>query len=271
MTFRTIVAAMTLVSVRTILASPFDVFADGEQFTYRVSWAIFPGAGRIVISAHDDTRDGRPVERIDVDTSSHGIVRIFYSYNDRAEVVVDRATGHIIEAHDKSSGGHEPSDTQTTFDYATRTVHSINRARPDRNRTFSLPPGDPIDLISCLISTRNWDVKPGDRRDALVYFDNDVYPVTIEAEGYETLTTPLGTFKTLRLVPRMEHHPKGIFARGGAIEVWVSQSRPRLPVRMQLQLRLGTATLTLIKHDPGRAPPPGSAAGPGRSAPNTGG
>jgi hypothetical protein len=80
-----------------------------------------------------------------------------------------------------------------------------------------------------------------------------VYPVTIVAEDYETVGTWLGTFKTLRLVPRMEQNPKGIFARGGNIQVWVSQGQPKLPVRMQLQLRLGTATLSLSKYEPGKA------------------
>lgn len=247
---------MSLLPAAPAVAAPFTVFADGETFTYRVSWAVFWGAGRIVIAAHDNTLNGTPVVRVTVDTSSRGLVRAFYSYDDRAEAVVNKATGQIISARDKSSGGKDASDSETTFDYAKRTVTHVNRARPDRSGTFELPPGDPIDLISCLIDTRTWDVKPGDKRAALVYFDRDVYPVTLTAEAYETVTTSLGTFKTLRLVPRMEHNPKGIFARGGSIRVWVSQGQPKLPVKMQLQLHLGTATLTLIKHDPGKAQAP---------------
>ncbi len=254
---RLALAAVCVLAAVAARAEPFNVYANGETFTYQVSWAIFWGAGRIVIAAHDETVDQTPVVRVDIHTSSRGIVRLFYSYDDRAEVAVNRDNGQILYARDKSSGGHDPSDTNTTFNYADRMVTYVNRARPGLDRTFKLPPGDPIDLISCLIGTRAWNVKPGDHRDALVYFDNDVYPVTITAEDYETITTPLGTFRTLRLVPSMPHDPKGIFARQGQIQVWVSQGQPRLPVKMQLQLRLGTATLTLIKHDPGKAPPPG--------------
>jgi hypothetical protein len=259
---RSFLLAMSLLSAASAVAAPFTVFADGETFTYRVSWAIFWGAGRIIISAHDDTLNGAPVVKVTVDTSSRGLVRAFYSYDDHAEAVVDQTTGRILVARDKSTGGKEPSDSETTFDYATRTVAHVNRARPERSRTFELPPGDPIDLISCLIDTRTWDVKPGDKRDALVYFDRDVYPVTITAEDYETVITSLGTFKTLRLAPRMEHDPKGIFAREGHIQVWVSQGTPKLPVKMRLQLQLGTATLTLIKHDPGKVKPSETAATP---------
>ena len=248
--------AISLLAAASAAAAPFNVFADGETFTYRVSWALFPGAGRIVISAQNETLNGVPVVRISVDTSSRGLVRVFYTYDDHAMAVVDQATGHVLSAGDKSSGGKDASDSETTFDYATRKVNHINRARPGRSRNFDLPPGDPIDLISCLINTRTWDVKPGDKRDALVYFDNDVYPVTIVAEDFEEITTSLGTLKTLRLAPRMEQNPKGIFARGGSIQVWVSQGQPKLPVKMQLQLKLGAAALSLIRHDPGQAAPP---------------
>lgn len=252
----TIAAASLLAATTALRGEPFTVYRDGESFTYEVSWAIIWGAGRITIAAHDGMLEHTPVVRVTVHTASRGLVRLFYRYDDRAEVVVNRRNGQIILAQDKTSGGRSPSDTHTTFDYATRTVTYVNRARPGRNRVFKLPPGEPIDLISCLINTRSWDVKPGDKRNALVYFDNDVYPVTITAEDYETVTTSLGTFRTLRLVPEMTHNPKGIFARQGHIQVWVSQKPPRLPVKMQLQLRLGTATLTLIKHDPGKPPPP---------------
>ena len=240
------------------VAAPFNVFADGETFTYKVAWAVFPGAGRIVIAAHDDVLQGRPVVQLTVDTTTRGVVRVFYNYEDKAVALVDRITGQLIRASDKGGGGgKQTSDSETTFDYRTRKVTHVNRARPGRSRTFDLPPGEPIDLISCLIDTRNWNVKPGDKRDAVVYFDNDVYPVTITAMDYEPVDTALGSFRALRLEPAMTHDAKGIFARQGQIQVWVSQDTPRLPVKMQLHLKLGTATLTLIKHDPGKPSPPG--------------
>jgi len=253
--FRVAFAALALLPATAASAAPFAVFADGESFTYKVSWAVFPGAGRIVIAARNDVLNGVPVVRLSIDTSTRGVVRLFYSYDDHADAIIDQATGRVLSASDKGGGtGKDASDSTTTFDYATRMVTHVNRARPGRSRTFALPPGDPIDLISCLIDTRTWNVKPGDKRDALVYFDNDVYPVTIVAEDYETINTYFGTLKTLRLAPRMEKDPKGIFSRGGNIDVWVSQTPPRLPVKMQLQLKLGTATLHLIKHNPGKAP-----------------
>jgi hypothetical protein len=64
--------------------------------------------------------------------------------------------------------------------------------------------------------------------------------------------TPLGKYKTLVLVPRMEKDPKGLFKRGGEIKVWIAQDGSRLPVKMQLKLKYGTASLLLTEHKKGK-------------------
>jgi hypothetical protein len=111
-----------------------------------------------------------------------------------------------------------------------------------------IPEGDPVDLISALVQTRDWNLKPGEKRDVVVHFGRDFFPLTIHAEGYEEVRTPLGTFKTLMLVPRMEKDPKGLFKKGGEIKVWISQDAANLPVKMQLKLNFGTATLLLSEY-----------------------
>ena len=39
--------------------------------------------------------------------------------------------------------------------------------------------------------------------------------------------------------------PKGLFKKGGEIKVWISQDLSNLPVKMQLKLNFGAATLSL--------------------------
>ena len=87
-------------------------------------------------------------------------------------------------------------------------------------------------------------------------------PVTVHAENFDEVKTPLGTFKTLSLTPRMEKEPpRGIFTRGD-MRVWIAQKTPFLPVRMQLQLSLGTATLTLTGYTPPSEKPAPAAPAP---------
>jgi hypothetical protein len=75
----------------------------------------------------------------------------------------------------------------------------------------------------------------------------------IHADHFEMITTPLGTFNTLVLIPIMEKEPKGMFKRGGEIKIWISQDKQHLPVQMNVKLKFGSVVAVLNKYEP---PPP---------------
>jgi len=232
-------------------AAPFTAFRDGESFTYRVGFAIFSRAGDITIAAHDLQQDGVPVMSVTTDTRSRGFVRGVYAFDNKAEVIIDKANGRMLHVSESGADPKRATDTEISFDYASRTAKYIDRVRTERSAEIPIPDGNPVDLISALVQTRDWNLKPGQKRDLLVQFGRDFYPLTITAEGYEEVRTPLGTYQTLVLVPRMETDPKGLFKKGGEIKVWISQDLSNLPVKMQLKLNFGSATLLLSEY---RAP-----------------
>jgi len=239
-------------AITTVSADPFTAFGDGERLVYRVSWGII-GAGQIVITAKAETgKDGKPLMRITNTMASRGMVRGLYRFDNAAEVLIERDTARMLWAADKGVERSNKTESRTDFDYTANVAHHVDTYRPNRNTDIPLKPGDePMDLISALVQTRRWDIKPGDSRDVLVHFGRELFPVTIHAESIEEVDTSLGDFKALLLSPRMEKEPpRGIFKRGGKISVWVAQNGERLPVKMQLQLGFGAATLTLIEHTP---------------------
>ena len=254
---RLLFAAGLFLSAGRAVGAPFVAFADGETFTYRVSWGIFSRAGEIVMAAHEETDPaGTTIVRITTDTGTRGFIRNFYSYQNRAEAVIDRETGRLRFMREKGSDGRRSTDNETTFDYAKKIAHYLDRAHPDRTQDVPIPEGNPIDLISALVQTREWKLQPGQKRDVLANFGNEFFPISIYADHFEEVRTPLGTYQTLVLIPRMDKNPKGIFTRGGEFKVWISQQGQALPVKMQLKLPFGAATLLLADYKPGRAAPP---------------
>ncbi len=242
-----LVGAVSLVS-----AAPFTALHDGETFTYKVGFAIFTHAGDITISAHDDKSNGRDLVRITTDTRSNGFVRGFYEFDNKAEVVLDRPTSRLQSVKESGSDPKPATDTEFVVDYAKRTASYTDRVRTGRSGELALPEGgDPIDLISALVQTRDWNLQLGQKRDVVVQFGRDFYPLSIYADHYETVRTPLGKYKTLVLVPRMEKNPIGLFKKGGEIKVWISQDASNLPVKIQLKLKFGAATLLLSDYVPG--------------------
>lgn len=238
-------------------AAPFAAFRDGEVLTYQVGFALFRQAGEVQIAARrTPEHDGSATWTIATTTASRGFVRFLYAYDHHAAVLFDEATGRLQAVRESGADPRRASDSETLFDYAAGLARHTDRARPDRSVDLPLPPGDPLDLISALVQTRDWRMQPGDERPLLVHFGNDFYALILRAEAYERVRTPLGRYPTLRLTPRLVGEPKGLFKRGGQIRVWIAQDGSRLPVKLQLVLKYGAATLVLAAHAPGTASPP---------------
>jgi hypothetical protein len=239
----------------TLPAEPLALH-DGEQMTFRVGWGLFTGAGEIKIFARRESLAGLPQLRVITTTSTRGILKAFYPFRARSEAVFDIQTGRLLMSQETSASKRKETRQSLVFDYPHRTARYMNAVEPQKNATLALPPGDPMDLIMSLVETRNWNLQPGQQHDALVIFDNEFYALTLHAEGYENLRTPLGDFKTLVLVPRMEKtEPKGMFKHGSTVRVWISQDARHLPVRFQVEFKFGAGVATLVDYQPPAAPP----------------
>jgi hypothetical protein len=71
---------------------------------------------------------------------------------------------------------------------------------------------------------------------------------------YEDVETPIGKFRTAVLEPRMDKTPpKGMFKRGSSVRVWIAQDSHRLPVKFEVEFKIGTGSATLVNYE---APPP---------------
>lgn len=223
---------------------------DGERLSYRVSWAVVPGAGEITISAVNDSAAPRPSLRVTTTTSTRRLARLLLPFDARAESVFDLSTGKLLALTESSQTRDKRAEHTVTFDPEARAA-SYRRSGDTASRALAVPAGDPTDLIMGLLQTRTWDLKPSESREALVLFDDDFYELTIHFARYEEVRTSLGTFNTIVLEPRMDRTaPKGMFRRGGTVRVWIAQNEERLPVRFEVEFKIGTGTATLESYSP---------------------
>lgn len=242
--------ALILTAIPAAATAPLPL-GDGEVMTFRVGWGIFGGAGEIKVSAQAEPLGDLPRTRITTTTSSGGFLRNFFPFDARAEALYDSFTGRMLLSNESSVSKKKQTQQSLVFDYDHRKASYVNSVRPDRNAELPMPEGNPMDLITSLLQTRSWELKPGEKKDALVIFDDDFYELTIYAVGYEEVKTPLGKFKTLKLVPKMEKTPpKGMFKRGSTVSVWISQDARHLPVRFEVEFKFGSGIATLVEHQP---------------------
>lgn len=225
-----------------------NAFRDGESFTFRVSWGLFRHAGEINISAKTETQEGLPQLRVTTLIETKAVARAIYPYENRAESVIDAKTGLLLAATENGQEGKKSSKSMIVFDYAKRIASFRDYVRPERSKDLPIPEGDPMDLISSLVQTRVWNLKPGDAIPVLVHFYDEFYELVIHADHIEKITTPLGTFDALVLIPKMEKEPKGMFKRGGEVKIWISQDDQHLPVQMLVHLKFGSVMAVLSKY-----------------------
>ena len=218
----------------------------GEQLRYRVSWAVLPGAGEIKVQVEATGRDQLKVTTV---TATRGLARLALPFEATAESTFDLETGRLASFHERSYQRNKHAEHIVTFDYASKQA-SYLRVGDLKTRPLPMPEGAPTDLITALLVTRNWELKPGESRDALVIFDDDFYELTIHALKYERVMTGMGTYQALVLQPRMEKTPpKGMFKRGSSVRVWISQDERRLPLKFEVEFNFGTGTATLEHYE----------------------
>lgn len=247
-----------VVPLRTVVASPDPPLQPGEQLKYRVSWA-FLGAGQINVTASTEPRIPGQLT-ITTSTSTRGLARLALPFDAVADSYYDMQTGRLVSLHERSNTRGKHAEHMVTFDYATQqaTYVAMGATVP---RMLAMPAGSPSDLITALLETRTWNIKPGAARDVLVLFNDDFYQLTIHALRYEDVDTALGTFHCLVLEPRMDKTPpKGMFRKGSTVHVWIAQDERRLPVKFEVEFSFGTGVASLTEYHPPTASAPTSAA-----------
>jgi hypothetical protein len=234
-------------------APPNHGIGEGEVLTYSVRWGIIPSVGRIRISADSLGSGTGQVLRVTTTTATWGIARGILPFDGRGESIYQQPGGRLISSDQWSSYRDKVVKNSVTFDYDNMLASFTDDIHPEKSHKMKMPGDDPSDLILALIQTRYWDLKPGDKRDALVIFQDQFYQLTIHAEDeLQTVFTSMGVFKTTVLVPRMEKTPPlGMFKRGSTVRVWIANEDPRhLPVRFEVGFKVGTGTATLLDYQP---------------------
>jgi hypothetical protein len=252
--FRTLGIVSLAVSAGRAGAAPRLALGENEKLVYHVSWAVLPAVGEIEVSAQAATDpNGTRLLRIVSSTRTRGLAYLLLPFKARSESLFDMSSGRLIWLGESSEKHGKNTVHSVRFDYAKNTADYIAPNAVPETRFLPMPRGypTPTDLITCLLQARTWHMRPGDIHEALVLFEDDFYQLTIHAVGTESVTTPLGTYDTVILEPRMEKTPpKGMFRRGSTVRVWISTDESRLPLRFQVDFKFGAGEANLVEYQP---------------------
>ncbi len=229
-------------SAQSMCRSNNFAFKDGEQLTYKVYYNLsfmYVGAGKVTFTTHLVNHKNTPAWHV------IGKGRTFSSYDwifkvrDRYESYIDTATMQPLTFIRKVHEGSYKKYNKVDFYHDEESAVSTNGS-------FEIPHCIQ-DVISAIYRARNIDFSKynvGEKIPLKLFLDDKVYDIYIRYMGKEKIETKYGVFHAIRFKPLLI---KGTIFKGGEkMDVWVSDDKNRIPLRVNSPISVGNIKVDLV-------------------------
>ena len=215
--------------------------AETEILNYKVEWRLIQaGIARIAIDKGATTIMGR------LDIQSQGLVSKLFRVNDVYEV--NWRPGYCAQsAHMLAEEGSRRRETNILFATpATQYIEKDLVKNTSSQKTVAVP-ACVEDVLGGLQKLRTLKLTPGSTAQVPITDGKKFVDVRVEIQEKETITTPLGTYKTVRVEPFLFNGL--MYERNARCFVWITDDEKRTPVMFQVRMRfhIGNITFTLDK------------------------
>jgi hypothetical protein len=216
-------------------------FGPGETLVYDVAW-MSVSAGTITMAlAEERDEQGARAWRLRAEGRIASALASLYPLHYEIESSVDPDTLLPRRAVVQQQEGERRRTRVTLFDHAARRAHyeQVGGRRADVDT-----PAEVWDGLSALYALRAAPGPAAGSRSSWAVCDGGrVYTVEVSAGESASVDTPAGLFGADRLTP-VVRDAEGRPATG-AVALWLSSDARRLPLRIELELKVGRFTVTL--------------------------
>jgi hypothetical protein len=220
--------------------------ATGERLVYDIKWFGMPAGSSALSVKWKRDFEGSQAYHVECETKANKFTGFAYPVEDKTITIID-AEGGFSRLFQMSKSEDRVRHTEhIRFDYENDlAIYEQRRPGPFPTRSKKRVHIDGFmqDPLSCIYYLRATPLSPGDTLRMPVHTARRSWPLTIKVVQREELDIPgFGKLSTLRLEPTM-HFP-GIFVRKGRMVIWVEEET-RIPVRMNVDIPIGSITVTL--------------------------
>lgn len=227
-----------------IVSSPKS-FQEGEEYNYRVKYGILTiGSANVAVDNKTYTVNGLPCYKVNIIGRTEGVTDLFKVRNTYTSYM--DTINFLPQKFDYSAREKNYRRYQTLyFDHKKNVV--VKKEKEDVN-TYAVP-NHIHDVISGYYSLRHIDFSKysvGQTYTAPLFFDDEFYQFKVKYAGKGTVKTRFGKINVLKLNPILPDNK--LFKGEGAIRIWVSDDKNRVPVKIEADLSVGTIVMELRKH-----------------------
>ncbi len=214
-------------------------FPDGQTYVYEVDWRLFT-AGVASLRMESAGEEQRVLATAD----STGVVALLYHVRDRFEAYLDPRTfcSSLITKHVEE--GFRRVDTTVHFEYSRgQSVLQQKNLKTGQTKQQESPiAGCVTDVVSGIYYIASLPLASGVTYTFPLNDGGKTVDVKATVEARESVTTPAGTFQTLRVQPSAA---TGVLKDKGRVWIWYSNDADHIPVQMRARLFWGTLTFRL--------------------------
>lgn len=225
-----------------------DGFNPGERFQFRGQWGIFRRVGQIVISTEHSELPEPSYLTVKTEARTTGLIKAVFPLILEGHTILDSEEGRIIENRVTDKGRSNEKETITRFDFSSGTMNHVDKLRPERNKVRELPYPTALDYASAILQIRGWDLSEGSRHSLFISSSGKFYLIEMETKGIESIHTKFGRIEAFRVEPVSAFPQSKIFREGGKMAIWVSNDPRRIPLRLDVNTSIGTASMRLEEY-----------------------
>lgn len=196
----------------------------------------------MTLTANETTWNGRRAYRFELSALSNDFLSKFFLVRDDMVSWVDPKTFRSLRFEKHTVEGKRVRDELTEFDY----VHGVARVDGVSHPLLDAT----LDSLSSVYYLRTLRLDR-DKPIELEVFARATNELKIQIEGHERITTPAGSFQTVRVEPKST----GSNLLGKNLILWLTDDERKIPVQIRSKLKIGTllGKLRAIERIPPRA------------------
>jgi hypothetical protein len=221
-------------------------FRSGESLVYQASWLGIPAAeARIVLSKNESDR---PSWTAKLWLRSSTEVDLLYRMRDYVYEDFNRDNLRPRDMHILQHEKRRRDEWSIRFDDQDHLVTSAKRNAQGRMWVREFSGGEPWGPFSGAMLALSLPLTVGETYTFDVFSGGNRYVLAFNVDRRESITTPLGTTRALRIIPSVVWLSEGKFLNQvNKIVIWVADDEQHLPLRIEAAAFVGYIRVDLVR------------------------
>jgi hypothetical protein len=225
-----------------------NCFTKGEHLEYRVHYGIINAAEASVdIDNKIQTINGRACYNVIVQGKTTGAFDLINKVRDVWQSHIDTLAIVSQQFYTSKREGNYKNKERVYFDHAKNTCTREDLDGKNPKQIYKNPE-NVQDLISGFYFLRTLDLqnfKKGQSVAVKAFFEGEHYDMSLKIASFETISTKYGSVKTIKINPILPAND--FFENQNSIRIWVSNDGNKIPVKAEIDLKIGHLALDLKK------------------------